>query len=186
MDVPCITIHKKQGGKMNKKVLFIVSQAIIASLYVVLTVIVGPFSYMAIQLRFSEILILLCFYKKDYIVGLSIGCFIANLFSPMLIYDITLGLLATILILICIYKSKNLYIAIIFPVLFNGLLVGLELMLAYQLPYFISALEVACGELIVMIFGVIVFKILDFDILERLGKFLKGKYDKFMNHLYVL
>ena len=32
----------------------------------------------------------------------------------------------------------------------------------------------------------IVFKILDFDILERLGKFLKGKYDKFMNHLYVL
>ena len=32
----------------------------------------------------------------------------------------------------------------------------------------------------------IVFKILDFDILERLGKFLKGKYDKFMNYLYVL
>ena len=58
---------------MNKKILFIVSQAIIASLYVVLTVIVGPLSYMAIQLRFSEILILLCFYKKDYIAGLSIG-----------------------------------------------------------------------------------------------------------------
>ena len=146
---------------MNKKILFIVSQAIIASLYVVLTVIVGPLSYMAIQLRFSEILILLCFYKKEYIVGLSVGCFIANLFSPMLIYDITFGLLATILSLICISKSKNLYIAIIYPVLFNGLLVALELKLAFELPYFISFLEVACGELIVMIIAVVVFKIFE-------------------------
>ena len=53
---------------MNKKIQFVVSQAIIASLYVVLTVIVTPFSYMAIQLRISEIMVLLCFYKKDYIV----------------------------------------------------------------------------------------------------------------------
>ncbi len=146
---------------MNKKIQFIVSQAIIASLYVVLTVVVGPFSYMAIQLRISEILVLLCFYKKDYIVGLTLGCFIANLFSPMLIYDITLGLLATILSLICVSKSKNLYIAIIFPVLFNGLLVALELTLAYELPYFISVLEVGCGELIAMIIGLITFKLLE-------------------------
>lgn len=161
MDVPCLTIHKKQGGKMNKKIQFIVSQAIIASLYVVLTVVVGPFSYMAIQLRISEILVLLCFYKKDYIVGLTLGCFIANLFSPMLIYDITLGLLATVLSLICVSKSKNLYVAIIFPVLFNGLLVALELTLAYELPYFISVLEVGCGELIAMIIGLITFKLLE-------------------------
>ena len=146
---------------MNKNIRFIVSQAIIASLYVVLTVVVGPFSYMAMQLRISEILVLLCFYKKDYIVGLTLGCLIANLFSPMLIYDITLGLLATVLSLICVSKSKNLYIAAIFPVVFNSLLVGLELTLAYKLPYFLSALEVGCGELIVMIVGVIVFKILE-------------------------
>ena len=161
MDVPCLTIHKKQGGKMNRKIQFIVSQAIIASLYVVLTVVIGPFSYMAIQLRISEILVLLCFYKKDYIVGLTLGCFIANLFSPMLIYDITLGLLATVLSLICVSKSKNLYVAIIFPVLFNGLLVALELTLAYELPYFISVLEVGCGELIAMLIGVVTFKLLE-------------------------
>lgn len=146
---------------MNRKIQFIVSQAIIASLYVVLTVVIGPFSYMAIQLRISEILVLLCFYKKDYIVGLTLGCFIANLFSPMLIYDITLGLLATVLSLICVSKSKNLYVAIIFPVLFNGLLVALELTLAYELPYFISVLEVGCGELIAMLIGVLTFKLLE-------------------------
>ena len=146
---------------MNRKIQFIVSQAIIASLYVVLTVVIGPFSYMAIQLRISEILVLLCFYKKDYIVGLTLGCFIANLFSPMLIYDITLGLLATVLSLICVSKSKNLYVAIIFPVLFNGLLVALELTLAYELPYFISVLEVGCGEIIAMLIGVVTFKLLE-------------------------
>lgn len=161
MDVPCITIHKKQGGIMNKKIQFIVSQAIVASLYVVLTVIVGPFSYMAIQLRISEILILLCFYKKDYFIGLTLGCFIANLFSPMILYDITLGLLATVLSLIAIIKSKNLYIAIIFPILFNGLIVGLELTLAYELPYLVSCLEVALGEAIAMVLGLMIFKVLE-------------------------
>ena len=146
---------------MNKKIQFIVSQAIVASLYVVLTVIVGPFSYMAIQLRISEILILLCFYKKDYFVGLTLCCFIANLFSPMILYDITLGLLATVLSLIAIVKSKNLYIAIIFPILFNGLIVGLELTLAYELPYLVSCLEVALGEAIAMVLGLMIFKVLE-------------------------
>lgn len=156
---------------MNKKVHFIVSQAIVSSLYVVLTLIVGPFSFNAIQLRISEILILLCFYKKDYIIGLSLGTFIANLFSPMLIYDISLGLLASVLSMIAISKSKNLYIAIIFPVVFNGLLVGLSLYLALDLPFFLSALEVAIGELLAMIIGIILFKLLERN--ERFIKMIK-------------
>lgn len=156
---------------MNKKVHFIVSQAIVSSLYVVLTLIVGPFSFNAIQLRISEILILLCFYKKDYIIGLSLGTFIANLFSPMLIYDISLGLLASVLSMIAIYKSKNLYIAIIFPVVFNGLLVGMSLYLALDLPFFLSALEVAIGELLAMIIGIVLFKLLERN--ERFIKMIK-------------
>ena len=156
---------------MNKKVHFIVSQAIVSSLYVVLTLIVGPFSFNAIQLRISEILILLCFYKKDYIIGLSLGTFIANLFSPMLIYDISLGLLASVLSMIAISKSKNLYIAIIFPVVFNGLLVGMSLYLALDLPFFLSALEVAIGELLAMIIGIILFKLLERN--ERFIKMIK-------------
>lgn len=156
---------------MNKKVHFIVSQAIVSSLYVVLTLIVGPFSFNAIQLRISEILILLCFYKKDYIIGLSLGTFIANLFSPMLIYDISLGLLASVLSMIAISKSKNLYIAIIFPVVFNGLLVGMSLYLALDLPFFLSALEVAIGELLAMIIGIVLFKLLERN--ERFIKMIK-------------
>ena len=117
------------------------------------------------------ITILLCFYKKDYIIGLSLGTFIANLFSPMLIYDISLGLLASVLSMIAIYKSKNLYIAIIFPVVFNGLLVGMSLYLALDLPFFLSALEVAIGELLAMIIGIVLFKLLERN--ERFIKMIK-------------
>ncbi|HOF43397.1 MAG TPA: QueT transporter family protein, partial [Bacilli bacterium] len=47
----------------------IVRNALIASLYVVLTVI-NPFSFESIQFRISEILILLVFFRKDYFLGL--------------------------------------------------------------------------------------------------------------------
>jgi uncharacterized membrane protein len=89
----------------------------------------------------------------------------------MLIYDISLGLLASVLSMIAISKSKNLYIAIIFPVVFNGLLVGLSLYLALDLPFFLSALEVAIGELLAMIIGIILFKLLERN--ERFIKMIK-------------
>ena len=145
---------------MNLKIKLIVRQAIIASLYVVLTI-VNPFSYGNIQFRIAEVLVLLCFYRKDYMIGLIIGCFIANLFSTMVIYDITLGVFATIISVLAISFSKNIYVSAIFPIIFNGLIVGFELYLAFELPFVISALEVAFGEATVIILGVILFKLLE-------------------------
>ena len=145
----------------NKKVFFLVSQALVAGLYVCLTLVVSPLSYGNFQFRFSEVLVILAFYNPTNIIGLTLGCFIANLFSPMLIYDITLGVAATLISLVFMSKTKKLIIACIYPIIFNGLLVGLELYLAYSLPFFISALEVAVGELGVMVVGYIVFKIME-------------------------
>ncbi len=142
---------------MNKNIRLIVRQALIAGLYVCFTLI-NPLSFSNIQIRISEIFVLLCFYKKEYIIGLTLGCFIANLFSPMLIYDITIGVTATVLSCIIVYLSKNIYVASIFPVLINGFLIGLELYLALELPYIISVLEVMAGEIIVMVIAIIVFK----------------------------
>ena len=139
----------------------IVRQALIAAIYAVLTVVISPLSYGNLQFRFAEILVFLCFYKKEYFIGLTLGCFIANLFSPMLVWDITMGVGATIIALLLIMKSKNLYIAAIWPVLANAFIVGLELYLAMQLPFWVSVLEVAIGEAAVMIIGVVVFKLLE-------------------------
>lgn len=134
----------------------IVRNALIASLYVVLTVI-NPFSFESIQFRISEILILLVFFRKDYFLGLVVGCIIANLFSPMGIYDVLFGTIATILSLICIMYSKHLFITWIFPTIFNAIIVGLELYLILELPFWASLIGVAIGEAVVMIIGVVLF-----------------------------
>ena len=144
--------------KTTKEILgIIVRQAIVAGLYVALTLLNFNFSYGNIQFRIAEVLVFLCFFKKDYIIGLTLGCFIANLFSPMLLYDISFGTLATLLSCILIAYSKNIFVSGIYPVVFNGVLVGLELYLAFELPFVISMLEVAAGELVVMIVGSIIF-----------------------------
>ena len=53
--------------------------------------------------------------------------------------------------------TKNIYIAGIAPVVFNGLIVGAELSIAFQTPYFLNVFWVSLGELVVMIIGVLAF-----------------------------
>ena len=141
---------------MNNKINTLVRLSIVAALYVLLTII-NPFSYNAIQFRISEILVLLCFFRKDYSIALILGCFIANLFSSMMLYDSIFGTLATVLTCICIMFSKNIYLTIIYPVLFNSVIVGFELYLAFNTPFYLNALYVAIGETVVIIVGIIIF-----------------------------
>lgn len=135
--------------------------AVVAAVYALLTVVVSPLSYGAIQFRFSEILVLLCFYRKDYAVALTLGCFIANLLSPFGL-DILFGTLGTATAVFIMYYMPKLWLAAVLPVITNGILVGLELYL-YGEPLWFSMGTVALGELAVIIVGVVLFK----TILER-------------------
>ncbi|NLP26836.1 MAG: QueT transporter family protein [Clostridiales bacterium] len=130
----------------------LVKISVVAAIYVVLTVAIEPLSYGAIQFRFSEILMLMCFYKFDYCISLTLGCAIANIFSPFAIIDVPFGTLATLISTILIYRSNKLWLASFFPTIFNGIIVGLELNLFYDLPILISILSVAIGEFIVVTF----------------------------------
>ena len=141
---------------MNSKIKDIVRLSIISALYVVLTV-MNPFSYNMIQFRISEILMLLCFFRKDYSYALIVGCFVSNLFSEIMLYDIIFGTFATVISCIVINNTKNIYIAGIAPVVFNGLIVGAELSIAFQTPYFLNVFWVSLGELVVMIIGILAF-----------------------------
>ena len=76
--------------KNKKSVLFIAQAAMIAALYVVLTLLanaLGLANY-AIQLRFSEALTILPFFTPAAIPGLFIGCLIANLLTGAMPLDI--------------------------------------------------------------------------------------------------
>lgn len=142
------------------KVRDIARLAIICALYVGLTYAFSFASYGDIQFRISEILVLLCFYRKDYTISLVLGCFLANLGSPMGMVDVLFGTLATLLSCLCICFLKNLYLCALPPVIFNGVIVGLELHYILDLDFVPSMISVAIGEAAVMVLGVIVFTFL--------------------------
>ncbi len=140
----------------------IAKYAVVAALYVGLTLAFSSVSYGGIQLRIAEALMLLCFYKRDYWMPLAIGCFIANLFSPMAVFDIIFGTLATVLSGLLMKNCKNIYLASLLPVLLNGAIIGAELWLVLKMPFWISCLQVVLGEfLCVSVLGVILFKNLE-------------------------
>ena len=138
----------------------IASNAIIAAVYVVLTLITYPFSYLGIQFRVAEIMVLLCFFRKDYAIGLIIGCAIANLASSIGLVDVGFGTLATLLACLGIMFSKWLAIACIFPVVSNAFIVGFELWKFMDCPFWLSVGTVALGEFTVLLAGYIIFMIL--------------------------
>jgi uncharacterized membrane protein len=134
--------------------------AVVAALYIVLTLITYPVSFLGIQFRFAEILVLLCFFRKDYILGLTLGCLIANLSSAIGLIDVLFGTFATLISCICVAYSKWLLFAVLFPIIFNGVIVGLELFWFLDAPLLESMFFVAMGELGVMVIGYIIFILL--------------------------
>ena len=157
---------------MSKNEIFntknLVRLALVAALYVAMTLAIPGLSYGPIQFRFSEILVLLCFYRKDYCVALTLGCLIANLFSPFGLYDIIFGTLATAVAVFPMFRVKNIWLASALPVVANGLIVGLELFLCGE-PFWFSAATVALGELVVItVVGCALFKF----VFERSGSLM--------------
>lgn len=105
---------------------------VIAALYVAFTVSFGNLSFFGgLQVRPSEGLCMLPLLYPDAILALTVGCFLSNLFSPFVVFDVTLGVLATLLAALCTWgcgkliKNKALKIIAggIFPVLFNAIAV---------------------------------------------------------------
>ena len=140
--------------------------AIIAAIYAVVTIAIAPFAYGNVQFRISEVLVLLALFDPLYITGLTLGCLIANILGPNGLMDIILGTFATFISVYSIYLTgrliKNykvkLFIASLWPTIFNGLIIGWMLNKLYGLPLVLSIGEVAFGEFVVItIIGVPLF-----------------------------
>lgn len=132
--------------------------AVIAAVYVVLTVI-NPLSFPAVQFRISEILILICFYNPVYCVPMILGCLIANLFSPFGMVDVVFGTLATALAVIPMCKMKNIWLASLLPVITNAVIVGIEITVLTETPLWVNIASVGLGELVVVtVVGAPLFK----------------------------
>lgn len=128
--------------------------AIIAAMYVVLTVSPGlnSISFYQVQFRISEMLMPLAFFELAAVPGLWIGCVIANFIgSPFGILDITLGAGLTLLAAALMYKLGPHWEGLAIPVLVNAFGVAVVLSFAGGLPYWPSVLWVGLGEAGVMV-----------------------------------
>ncbi len=141
---------------MKKNTLFLVHAAMIAALYVVLTLLanaLGLANY-AIQVRFSEAMTILPVFTPAAIPGLFIGCLVSNILTGCMPLDVIFGSLATLIGAIGTYflgKSKlPTWIATLPPILANVIVVPPVLRYVYELegsiPYFM--LTVGIGEVI--------------------------------------
>ena len=136
---------------MRKKTRSLTRAAMIAALYAVLTLILQPFSFGAVQLRVSEALTILPMVMADAVPGLALGCLLANLLCGAMWYDVVFGTLATLLAAVMTRKLKNSFFAAAsMPVLFNALVIGCILRYAYgvALPLWLCMASVGLGQLI--------------------------------------
>ena len=141
--------------------------AIVAAIYVVLTVTppLNAISYGAYQFRISEMMNFMAFYNPKYIIGVTIGCMIANFFSfePL---DVFVGGGSTL-----VFLSLGVWLFAKYSkdYLFNGLIrkdhfffsismftIAAELNIVAQLPFFLTWFTTGIGEFASLIIGAII------------------------------
>lgn len=134
--------------KETKKVVFVAHAAVIAALYVVLTQLSASLGLAsgAIQIRISEALTILPYFTPAAIPGLFVGCFLSNLLTGSVLWDILFGSLATLLgALGTWFLRKHKYLAWAPPAAANIMIVPWVLKFAYGVPDAVPYLMVTVG-----------------------------------------
>jgi len=164
-------------NKQHRQVLSICAAAVCGAAYAVMTLILAPISYGAIQFRLSEALCILPFFAPCTAWGLFVGCLAANLLTGN-VFDVVFGSIATLLaagLTAAIGKRGRStpfqFAACLPPVVFNAIIVGAVITKAYNgislaanpAVFAINAIQVGAGELAVML-------LVGFPLMRYLGK----------------
>ena len=116
----------------SKETGFLVQGALIAALYVALTMMFAPISFGPVQFRISEALCILPFFTPAAIPGLFLGCLISNLLGTAVIMDVICGSLATLIGAVGSYwLRQHKYLVCLPPILANTLIIPWVLRYAY-------------------------------------------------------
>ena len=143
------------GGVMEnsrKRTLYIVQAALIAAIYVVLTLVFKPISFDFIQVRIAEALTILPMFIPAAVPGLFLGCLIANFFGGAVLWDVIFGSLATLVGAFFSYKLKeNRWLVPVPPIVANVIVVPLVLKYAYgisEVPLLLMMVYIFVGEFV--------------------------------------
>ena len=134
-----------------KNTYFLAYGAVIAAIYVALTLAFQPISFGPVQFRISEALCVLPFFTPAAIPGLFVGCFLSNLFAGAAGLDIVFGSLATLIGAAGSYALRRSKILVcVPPILANTIIVPWVLRFAYGsedlIPFMM--LTVGIGEVL--------------------------------------
>jgi uncharacterized membrane protein len=139
----------------------IAENAIVAAIYFVLTFAFSSLSYGQIQFRIAEFLVLLCFWRPDFVFGITLGCFLANMYSLIWPWDMIIGTLATLIsCLLVSYASPRLGMAMVFPIAINAFVVGWELWFFLEMDFWLSVCYVGLGEAFVILCSYVLWLLL--------------------------
>ncbi len=137
----------------NKNVQMMTQAAMLAALYVVLTMIANAFGLAsnAIQIRLSEVLTILPYFTPAAVPGVTVGCLISNLLTGGALPDILFGTLATLTGAVGTYalRKKSRWLAPVPPIVANAVVIPRVLYYAYGItPVWFSVVTVTIGEVI--------------------------------------
>lgn len=137
---------------MNRKnTNFLVHGALIAAVYVALTMMFAPVCFGPIQFRISEALCILPYFTPAAIPGLFLGCLISNLLGTAVMMDVVFGSIATLIGAIGSYAlRRHKYLVCVPPILANTIIIPWVLRFAYGIPDLIPfmMLTVGIGEIL--------------------------------------
>ncbi len=139
--------------KQKRSVLFLAQGAMIAAMYVALTMLSNAFGLASgvIQVRISEALTILPYFTPAAIPGLFVGCLVSNVLAGGVIWDVVFGSLATLIGAVVTYWLRKIkWLAPVPPIVSNMLIIPFVLRYAYGAPdaiWFMMA-TVGAGELI--------------------------------------
>jgi uncharacterized membrane protein len=160
--------HKGEIMNNKSRVFDLVSIAIVAALYVVLTITppLNAISYGGVQFRLSEMLNFTAFFNRKYIIAVTIGCMIANFFSFTMV-DVIVGGMQTLVFLtlgvLLFDRFKKQYFLngtfnkafVYFAVLFSlsMCIIAAELTLLAGAPFWLTYFTTFVGELASLLIG---------------------------------
>ena len=142
---------KEKNEQNLSQVQMIAQAAMIAAVYVALTMLFAPFSFRAIQVRVSEALTILPLFTPAAVPGLFVGCILANMLGGAIIWDVIFGSLATLIgAVVGRMLRKNRWLVPIPTIVANTVIVPLVLRYGYgeNIPLLLMAVYVAVGEII--------------------------------------
>lgn len=140
------------GRLKNSKLRTIGIGGLLAALYVVTTWI-NPFGYGMVQLRISAVISMLPFFRQEYRLPCIAAVAIANLFSPLGVIDVAVGIVLWTLAYYGISHLRNIWVICVACAVLSGVLIGGELSFVLKAPFAWNFVSITISQMIVFILG---------------------------------